>query len=748
MPPEALHQRAWHRVEQPHEPRVVEPALQSAVQPGLHGKPLGHDSHARKILQQIAELANRIHLQDGRVHVLQVDLGHTRQRVQPGDAVVDLEHRDASGSEHTAAFANERAIVGRVLDDPVRVDQVEGAAHKRQGFAVGHEKRRSTSFEREVLSGKTDRRGGKIDAGGSGAVARKAEQIGSRSASHFEHATSPELMERNQARQMVQLLEVILLEIGKESWRAGGMARDVQIVYVGVPVGANGALRCRGVRRFGHRSPTIRYSCLIRDLSQLGQREFDLLVVGGGIYGLTVAYDAAQRGLSVALVERSDFGSATSFNHLKTIHGGLRYLQTADVTRMRESIRERRAFARIAPRFVSPLAFVMPTGASLTRNPLAMKTALALDALVGRDRHEGVDATHHLPPGRVIQEQECRHLFEGALRTVASGAMWFDYETVQGDRLTLSFATAAAHHGAVLANYTEAVTVSRKTAQGRRSVQARDVLTGQPFEIRTRATVNAAGPWVSTFLQHAGLASTWPLMKAMNLVTSRPARKMALVAPTRAGRALVLLPWQGRTLVGTSESADERTADDQRVTRTEVTAFLAEVNETFPALDLSMDEITLVHRGVVPAENNGGTLALLGHSRIVDHAPDGMRDLISVIGVKYTTARAVAEQTVDLILTKLGRPAVACRTSEVTLPGAALSDSDPPDPLIHAVRHEMAHTLTDVIVRRTGVGAAGYPGEAVATEYAARMQQELGWTDERRHDELAALRKFYEVLEF
>src|SRR6478752_8287316 len=121
---------------------------------------------------------------------------------------------------------------------------------------------------------------------------------------------------------------------------------------------------------------------MIRDLDRLAGRTFDLLVVGGGVYGLTIAYDAAQRGLSVALVERSDFGSATSFNHLKTIHGGLRYLQTVDLARMRESIRERRAFARIAPRYVAPLPFVMPTSNSLTRNPLALRAAFALDALV------------------------------------------------------------------------------------------------------------------------------------------------------------------------------------------------------------------------------------------------------------------------------------------------------------------------------------------------------------------------------
>lgn len=467
-----------------------------------------------------------------------------------------------------------------------------------------------------------------------------------------------------------------------------------------------------------------------------------MLIVGGGIHGLTIAYDAAQRGLSVALVERGDFGAATSFNHLKTIHGGLRYLQSADFWRMRESIRERRAFARVAPRFVAPLPFAMPTGTSVSRNPIAMKAALALDALVGRDRNDGIDAGRHLPAGRVIAGQECRDLFEGAVRTVSSAAIWYDYQTVQGDRLTLSFAKAAAGHGATLANYVEATGPLRGPHGG---ATVRDYLTGQTFDVRARVLVNAAGPWGPAVLEAAGVRMRWPLLKAMNLVTSRPARRAALVAPTRAGRALVLLPWQGRTLVGTSESRDERGPDDQDARRTEVEAFLAEVNEAFPALGLTAAEVTLVHRGVVPAGTHHGRLSLLGHSRIVDHGDAGSPGILSVIGVKYTTARVVAERVVDRILTKLARAPVRCRTAEVELPDASLADADPPDPIGCAVREEMAQTLIDVVVRRTGLGAAGYPGDSVASECAARLQQELAWSGERASRELDTLRHFYAI---
>jgi glycerol-3-phosphate dehydrogenase len=484
---------------------------------------------------------------------------------------------------------------------------------------------------------------------------------------------------------------------------------------------------------------------VIRDLPRLAEREFDVLVVGGGIYGLATAYDAAQRGLAVALVDRGDFGAATSFNHLKTIHGGLRYLQSADVARMREAVRERRTFARIAPRLVSPVAFVMPTGAALTRNRFAMRAAVMVDALLARDRNAGVDDVRYLPAGRVIAGRECRRLFDGAIDPVSSAVLWYDYVTVSGERLTFSFAKAAAMHGAVLANYVEACSALRS---GPRivGVGARDSLTGGTFDIRARVVVNATGPWGRTLLDRAGVAGRrWPLLKAMNLVTSRPARQTALVASGPSGRALVVLPWNGHTLVGTSESATEREPDDQSVQYREIRSFVAEINAAFPALALKDEEVTLVHRGIVPAVSNNGRLSLVGHSRVVDHADAGSPEVISVIGVKYTTARAVAERVVDLILTKLGRPAVRCRTAEVPLPNAALDDSDAADPVLQAIRAEMAQTLCDVVIRRTGQGSLGYPGDAVAGGIADRIGTELGWSDERTRREIDELKRFYEI---
>jgi glycerol-3-phosphate dehydrogenase len=535
-----------------------------------------------------------------------------------------------------------------------------------------------------------------------------------------------------------------------------------------------------------------------RDLDRLRDRTFDVLVVGGGIYGLTIAYDCGQRGLTTALIERDDFGSGASFNHLRTIHGGLRYLQTLDVVRAREMVRERRTMARIAPHAMHPTPFALPLYRSLLRGKLAMRAGFLLDRVVASGRNRGVGSQHRLPAGRVVSRGTAIQQYPGLRRQGLTGAaVWYDYVMAEPDRLTFSFALAAAEHGAMLANHLEATGLLR---DGGRvvGVSARDRRGGGQVDIAARVTVNATGAEADALLRPASAATGVPMLKAMNLVTRRDAGEEALGGRSSTGRNLFLVPWRERAVFGTWES--DRTCDpgDRTVTEAEIAAFITDLNQAFPALDLSTADVTLVHRGFLPAVVHGQRALLQGHEQVRDHHDQGLDGLITVVGPKFTTARATAERVTTRVMAKLQRAAVACRTATTALPGGGIRDvgfaiaearrdhdtglpsdtiphliasygsrfrdvldladsradwrtriaKDSPvigAQLVHAVRREMAMTLADVVLRRTPLGALGDPGDDALTTAAAIVGTELGWSEERRREEIADVRRFYAI---
>jgi glycerol-3-phosphate dehydrogenase len=309
-------------------------------------------------------------------------------------------------------------------------------------------------------------------------------------------------------------------------------------------------------------------------------------------------------------------------------------------------------------------------------------------------------------------------------------------------------------------------------------------------------TINATGAAVDRLLNPLNASTQVPMLKAMNLVTRREAGDAALGGRSASGRNLFLVPWRGRALFGTWESASACSPDDRGVAAADVAAFIAEVNEAFPSLSLGLDDVTLVHHGVVPAMVTDGRISLEGHEQIRDHAREGLDGIMSVVGAKYTTARGAAERVTDRLLTMLARPPVPCRTATTALPGGNIRDlaltvavarrdsdvdrlgdtvphliaaygsrygeilglcAERPDlrerlaadspvigaEIVWAVRHEMAATLADAVVRRTPLGALGYPGDAAIERAAAIIATELGWSAEQRSAEKTALKTFY-----
>jgi glycerol-3-phosphate dehydrogenase len=541
---------------------------------------------------------------------------------------------------------------------------------------------------------------------------------------------------------------------------------------------------------------------MVRDLRRLVDTRFDLLVVGAGIYGAAAAWDAAERGLSVAVIDRRDFGGATSFNNLKTLHGGLRSLQAVNLRQMRLFIRERRAFARIAPHLVRPLPFIVPTYRDPRRGALLMRVALAINDLVSRDRHDGLDdPARHLPAGAIVSRDECMQL-NPAIDTagVTGGAVWYDYQMRNADRVTLSFVLSAVEAGAVAANYVGAERFV--TEQGRvTGVEAVDQLSGARLAVRARVVLNAAGPWARALLATlpggGGPMPAAAFSRAMNLVVRPVARTHACGGLTR-GRFLFLVPWRDVSLLGTSHDAHQGEPADLAVTRWDLEAFLADAREAFPHAQLTAADVRLVHRGLLPMVSGHDTdVTLLRESVVVDHRSSGVDGLVSMIGVRYTTARQTAADAVDAVFAQIGhpRPPVS-RTAETPLAGGAIASyanferavlqRDVPgvpaatlerlassygtryDAVLqivrdrpalgapigtacavtgaeirHAADREMAVTLGDAMLRRTEAGSAGHPGSDAIVAAAGILADALGWDARRRATEVAEVEDFY-----
>jgi glycerol-3-phosphate dehydrogenase len=419
-----------------------------------------------------------------------------------------------------------------------------------------------------------------------------------------------------------------------------------------------------------------------RDLATLTAQRFDLVVVGGGLHGVCTAYDAAQRGLRVALLERRDFGSGTSANSFKIIHGGVRYLQHADIYRIRESSHERTALLRVAPHLAYPLPIMVPTYGHGLKGPEVLALGLKLYDLLVVDRNRGIsDPDRRVPASKTVSREEVLAAFPTLEPRGLTGAgILTDGQIYNPPRLTLSFLRSAVGAGCVAANYVE-VTGFRRSGTRVTGVEARDALTGEQFAVEAEVVVNAAGPWAEKLLRQDGGLALTPTgtysRDACFVVRRRLTGHAALAVPaqtsdpdaivSRAARHLFLAPWRDYTLVGTWHVVHHGDPDSFVVTSRELQSFLDEVNAGCPGLDLTLNDVALWNAGLVLfGENTAGAVNLRygKRSRVVDHSrSQGVDGLITQIGVRLTTARGVAERVVNLVFRKLRRPAPPCSTA-------------------------------------------------------------------------------------
>ncbi len=523
-------------------------------------------------------------------------------------------------------------------------------------------------------------------------------------------------------------------------------------------------------------------------------KAYDLIVIGGGISGAAVAYEAASQGYSVALVEKGDFGAATSSATSKLIHGGLRYLANFEYGLVRESLKERRTLENIAPNLVYPLPFLIPLYKDFMHSKWLLEPGMILYDLLSYDKGFTWDRSKRLPVHYPLSR---RKTLERApvvkAEGLTGGIVFHDCASLMPERLTLAFVKSAVKHGAEAANYARVEDFVRES--GRISgVLVRDMLTGKTVTLRGRLTVNCGGAWADLLLGVArGKPGSQQIRRSegIHIITRKQLTvQLAVGGSTPSGRPCNLVPWRRHTLIGTTDREYVGDPDAYCMTREKIETYIAEVNAAFGKTDLvQYADIVHAYGGLRPLIDDQ-TKDVYRTSRkyeLFDHEQDGLPGLVTVEGGKYTTSRNLAENVLKTVNRKFGKEKARSISARQRLAGCEIPDlesflaqaktsyNDLPQEtveflariygtelpgvmeiarsnkqyaqaldadgemtaqVVHAVREEMACTLADILLRRTGIGMLGHPGEAVLEQVAETAARELRWNSARSDREL------------
>lgn len=530
-------------------------------------------------------------------------------------------------------------------------------------------------------------------------------------------------------------------------------------------------------------------------LKALTEERFDVLVIGGGVTGAGVAFDAASRGYSVAIVERADWASGTSSRSSKMVHGGLRYLQNFDLGLVREALLERQVMVAMAPHLVYPTPFLVPTLGDEKRNRLIGVGLNMYDVMattrVGQGRRDRAEADPHYENWspdrhRTIPGEEAAELIPAlAPRDPREAYLFYDCQTDDA-RLVLTILGEAERFGAIGANGVEVVELLE---EGGRAAGAEcvDHASGERFTVRAASVVNATGVWADRIRpeeihDEAEVPRIAP-SRGTHITISMddlPIGEAACIVPAGEDRTIFALPWYGRTLIGTTDRDYDGELEHVDPSIDDIEYLLDAVNSFF-GLALGPSDITGAYAGVRPLISSGDPHKSVDISRKAElyETSSGM---LTITGGKLTTWRRMAKQVVDRLVEREGREA-PCHTHELPLgmpaedrdlePPAGFDGALPdgyrdllafryghaarhvlrlaaerpelarpivpgmPDLLAEvaiAARHEQARSVGDVLLRRTRLGLLAAPALRTADdvrEVARVLGEELGWGPER-----------------
>ncbi len=521
---------------------------------------------------------------------------------------------------------------------------------------------------------------------------------------------------------------------------------------------------------------------------------YDVIIIGGGISGAFVAYEAATRGLKVALFEKGDFGEATSAATSKLIHGGLRYLANLEFGLVRESLTERRVLENIAPNFVYPLPIIIPTYNNIKNSKVILTAGMLLYDLLSYDKSWTWDDSKKIPFHKTISKKKTKELAPIIPQKRLSGSsIFYDCQNINPERLTLNVIKSAIHWGAHVANYAKVdqLIVEDHTVKG---VLVTDLHTNEKHRITADITVNGTGPWSDIVLNnttnHQHSDHHIRRSEGIHIITKKMIKDHAITIITKKKRHIFLLPWRNHTIIGTTDKAYEGLPDKYRVSKKSLEELLEEINSSLGhEHHISTEDLLFVYGGMRPLveKQTEGTYNSSRRYELCDNSKDGLNRLFTVEGGKYTTSRNLAENLIKMISKKLKRDLGKSITHESYLKDSAiknmgnfiaelkkkynsfsnktieyigrnygershqifelainnssLADVLTPDGEILAevsfvLKEEMAYKLSDVFFRRTGIGTLGYPGDENFKKVVDLCKIHFNWTKEKTQEEI------------
>lgn len=459
-------------------------------------------------------------------------------------------------------------------------------------------------------------------------------------------------------------------------------------------------------------------------------RRVELVVVGGGVNGCAVARDAALRGISTLLLERRDFGSATSAWCSRLVHGGLKYLETGELRLVHESLQERERLLATAAHLVRPYRMAVPFYRANRRGPALIGVGMSL--------YDALSVGKSLPRHRLLGPRAARREFRGLDHVGLLGAaVYYDAQVEWPERLCVELALDAKLLGATVLNHAECDTI-RPCQEGTLEVGYHHL--GRQETVRADRVVNVTGAWTDSVLGRVdglGQRKIVRASKGSHLVVGpfpgAPEVGVFFEGP-RDGRPMLVLPWAGRYLLGSTDLYADGDPDDVGVDQEEVDYILDAVNRLIPSAQLGSADVQGAYVGLRPLPSTEGASpgTVTRDFRFVDH--DGAyQGLVSVVGGKLTTHRALAQKLVDHVFSGRGRHAGRA-TMDRPLPGARGASREELQGHSSALVGEVSRTggFSDRVAVRLvglyGTGALTIAGSAAEDRTGTVVDQPTGVT--------------------